>query len=59
MVSLPGCPSLEHDFSAGKILRNVMAAMAAGQPHRLPPTIDDPSVLPELEALFHAQLHGH
>jgi len=37
---------------SGKILRKELAKMAAGSPYQVPPTIDDPSVLPVLEAIL-------
>jgi propionyl-CoA synthetase len=37
---------------SGKILRNVMRALADGEPAKVPPTIEDPAVLTEIEQLF-------
>lgn len=34
---------------SGKILRGTMRSIADGQPYRLPATIDDPGILPEIE----------
>jgi propionyl-CoA synthetase len=35
---------------SGKILRSTMRAIADREPYRMPPTIDDPAILPEIEA---------
>jgi propionyl-CoA synthetase len=35
---------------SGKILRSTMRAIADSEPYRVPPTIDDPAILPEIEA---------
>ena len=34
---------------SGKILRGAMRKIADGESYRVPPTIDDPAVLPEIE----------
>ena len=34
---------------SGKILRRTMRKIADGESYRVPPTIDDPAVLPEIE----------
>jgi propionyl-CoA synthetase len=34
---------------SGKILRSTMRAIADSEPYRVPPTIDDPAILPEIE----------
>ena len=34
---------------SGKILRGTMRKIADGESYRIPPTIDDPAVLPEIE----------
>lgn len=39
---------------SGKVLRATMRAMAAGRDVPVPPTIEDPSVLAELQPLLHA-----
>ena len=35
---------------SGKILSRTMRKIADGERYRVPPTIDDPAVLPEIEA---------
>ena len=35
---------------SGKILRDTMRSIADGESYRVPPTIDDPAILPEVEA---------
>jgi propionyl-CoA synthetase len=37
---------------SGKILRSVMRRIADGESYDMPPTIDDPAVLPEIEEAF-------
>lgn len=37
---------------SGKIARNTLAAIAAGQPYKIPVTIEDPAVYPEIEKAF-------
>jgi propionyl-CoA synthetase len=39
---------------SGKILRSVMRRIADGESYDMPPTIDDPAVLPEIEEAFRA-----
>ena len=34
---------------SGKILRGTMRKVADGESYRVPPTIDDPATLPEIE----------
>ena len=34
---------------SGKILRRTMRKIADGESYRVPPTMDDPAVLPEIE----------
>jgi propionyl-CoA synthetase len=34
---------------SGKILRSTMRAIADSEPYRVPPTIDEPAILPEIE----------
>jgi propionyl-CoA synthetase len=34
---------------SGKILRDVIRKMANGEEYQVPPTIDDPSILPEIQ----------
>ena len=36
----------------GKILRQVLRKMIDGQPYQVPSTIDDPGILPEIEAIL-------
>tara|TARA_Y100001934_G_scaffold255791_1_gene323184 strand:- start:4053 stop:5936 length:1884 start_codon:yes stop_codon:yes gene_type:complete len=37
---------------SGKILRQVLRKMIDGQPYQVPSTIDDPGILPEIEAIL-------
>ena len=42
----------------GKILRRTMRKIADGESYRVPPTIDDPAVLPEIEDAVQAMGYG-
>ncbi len=43
---------------SGKILRRTMRKIADGESYRVPPTIDDPAVLPEIEDAVQAMGYG-
>ena len=40
---------------SGKILRQVLRKIADGLPYPTPSTIDDPAILPEIDALLRAR----
>ena len=43
---------------SGKILRRTMRKIADGESYRVPPTIDDPAILPEVEAAVQTMGYG-
>ena len=44
---------------SGKILRGTMRSIADGESYKVPSTIDDPAILPEIEAAVGSMGYGN